>query len=114
IVWTWSVERQDRAPDSAACMSIRLLKYPREIACALRLTSTGQRRSMLPILLGRLVPCSQNRHRRYRIGDKRIAQTNVPADERIRGVAGLRLDPPGRGACRRGAGHEPGPQRVSG
>src|SRR5260370_7400990 len=38
-------------------MILRLLKCRRQIACALRLTSTGQRRSMLPILLGRLVPC---------------------------------------------------------
>ncbi len=69
---------------------------------------------MLPISVGRLVPCLQNCHRRYRIGGKRIAQTNVPADQRIRDVAGLRLDPPGRGACRSGAGHEPSAQRVSG
>jgi len=39
-------------------------------------------------LAGILGPCSQNRHRRYRSGGKRIAQTNVPADERIRGVTG--------------------------
>src|SRR6266571_3948466 len=59
-------------------------------------------------------PYSQNRHGRYRIGGKRIAQTDVPADERIRRVAGLRLDPPGRGACARGACHEASAQGMSG
>src|SRR5262249_16125483 len=38
---------------------------------------------------------------RHAMGGKWIAQTDVPTDERIRDVAGLRLDPPGRGACPR-------------
>src|SRR6266567_4436319 len=66
-------------------------------------------------LLWRLsISCSENRHEGHHIVGEWIAQTDVPADERVRGVAGLRLDPPGRRARRGGAGHEPCAQRVSG
>src|SRR6266566_8604765 len=65
-------------------------------------------------LLWRLsISCSENRHEGHHIVGEWIAQTDVPADERVRGVAGLRLDPPGRRARRRGAGHEASAQRMS-
>src|SRR5262249_37190602 len=64
--------------------------------------------------VSRPISSSQNRQRKYRIGGKWIAQTDVSTYERIRDMAGLRLDPPGRRACAGGARHEAGAERVPG